>query len=129
MRVVIVALVYSLALLIFHVPSETKVSRLPSAWSTTALTIRPDGPAWSSTAAPLACAVCSAGVTVMPVPVAPGVPISVTVVVSPATEIWSPRSNTLMLATFRLVAFAGCAAASVVLEIGPLARPWQVQVQ
>ncbi len=60
-------------------------------------------------------------------------PISVTVAVSAAapvpTVIWSPTSNTLTLATLRLVAPAACAAASVVFEIGPLARPWQVQVQ
>ena len=106
---------------------------MPSAWSTTALTIRPLGPAWSSTAWPLACATLSAGLTVMPVPVAPAVPIAVTVVVSAAvpvpTVIWSPTSNTDTLATFRLVASTACAADSVVLAIGPFARPWQVQVQ
>ena len=69
----------------------------------------------------------------MPVPVAPAVPIAVTVAVWAAapvpTAIWSPRSKTLTAATLRLVAPAACAAASVVFETGPLARPWQVQVQ
>ena len=55
--------------------------------------------------------------------------ILVTVVVPPPTEIWSPTSNAPTLATWMLVAPAAWSADSAVFESGPLARPWQVQVQ
>jgi hypothetical protein len=47
----------------------------------------------------------------------------ITVVVSPPTEIWSPRSKTLTAPTLMLVAPSACAAARVVFELGPFARP------
>lgn len=86
------------------------------------------------TAAPLACANASAGVNVIPVPVAPAVPTVVIVTVSgfaPAgsTVINWPAVKLVTLATLMLVAPDAAAAASVVeMGVPPALLVWRTHV-